>query len=129
MAAAHGPSCRRVASEATAEPESRTVVLKRVWPFGAWLRANFTLPAIVTILTILGSAALYIISLRTRVTVLETEVTHIVTVAPSDTALAVLRQRVDDHDRRLGDIEGAWKQAATEAIKKPEPPPPRRKGR
>jgi hypothetical protein len=120
-----------VASEATAEaPESRTVVLKRIWPLGHWLRTNFTLPAMITIVTILGGAAMYIINLRTRVTVLEQTVTIVQKVAPDETALAVIRQRVDDHDRRLADIEGAWKHAATEASKQPPPAPPaRRKGR
>lgn len=112
------------------EQHRLTVVLKNLSPGWAWLRANFTLPSVLTILGILGGAAMYVINLRTRVTVLEETVTIVQKVAPESTALAVLQQRVVDHDRRLGQLESAWTHAATEATKPDLPPPaPRHKGR
>jgi hypothetical protein len=113
------------------EQHRLTVVLKKLSPGWAWLRANFTLPSVITIAGILGGAAMYIINLRTRVTVLEQTVTIVQKVAPDVTALAVLRQRVDDHDRRIETLEGAWTEAVKEAhTPLPQPAPAsRRKGR
>lgn len=106
-----------------------TVVLKKLSPTWAWVRANFTLPAVLTILGILGAAAAYIITLRTRVTVLESEVTHIVTIAPDQAKLAALAQRVDDHEGRIKRLEAGYDRAQNE-VEKPNPASPvRRKGR
>jgi hypothetical protein len=127
-AADTGPSCKLVADED--DQHRLTIVLRKLSPTWAWVRANFTLPAVLTILGILGAAAAYIITLRTRVTVLETEVTHIVTIAPDQAKLAGLEQRVDDHEGRIKRMEGYFDRAQTELDKaKPDPVPPRRKVR
>lgn len=118
--------CKLVADD---ELHRLTVVLGKLSPTWAWVRANFTLPSVLTILGILGGAAMYVINLRTRVTVLEETVTIVRQVAPDSTALAVLRQRVVDHDRRIETLEGAWTAAVKEAHTPLPQPAPRRKGR
>lgn len=106
------------------DPFSATEVLRRVSPAWYWVRQNFTLPAVLTIAGVMVSAAGYIISLRTRVIVLQTEVTHIVQVAPDRAALAAISQRVDDHEQRIARLEGDWDhagQVGAQPVPRPNP--------
>ena len=82
-----------------------------------WLRKNFSLASLLTIAGVLASAGGYIISLRTRVILLEHEVVTIREVVPDSKALAVLTQRVDEHDRRLAELEDNWNTAVQNSQK------------
>lgn len=83
-----------------------TQILRRAAPGWAWARKNFSLPALLTMATMLAGFGGYLISLQTEVTALKQQVVIIREIAPDSKALAVLTQRVNDHDRRLADIEG-----------------------
>lgn len=97
-----------------------TNTLRRLSPGWAWVRDNFSLPALLTIAGVLAGAGGYVISLKTRVVVLEHEVTQIVEITPSDTAVAALHQEVDDHEHRLERLEADWDDARQVAG---QPPP------
>jgi hypothetical protein len=95
--------------------DSATVILKRTAPAWYWLRKNFSFPAVVTILATLATCAGYIISLRTKVIVLDREITRYVDVVPA---------QVGDHERRITVLETEWRDAREAAGT---PPTPRRK--
>jgi hypothetical protein len=104
-----------------------TATLEQLSPFWAWVRANFSLPAVLTIAGVIASAGSYIISLKTRVVVLEHEVVHITRIVPDSAALAGLRQEVADHEERIGRLEKNWDDARELAGMPPRPL--KRKGR
>jgi hypothetical protein len=101
--------------------EGSTIQLRRLAPWAAWLKHNFSLPSVLTIAGVLGSALLYIVNLRTRVVVLEHEVTHIVQVAPDQVALAAAKERLADHEQRIGRLERDWDDARELAGTAPRP--------
>lgn len=90
-----------------------TAVLKRASPFWYWVRANFSLPALFTLLGVVGAAGSYIASLKTRVVVLEHEVVHITQIVPDSATIVALKTRVDDHEGRIKRIEDDWDYART----------------
>lgn len=102
-----------------------TQLLKVASPPWAWVRKNFTLPSVLTIAGLLATGGGYIISLKTRVVVLEHEVVHITEIVPDSKVLVALKTRVDDHDRRLEDLEDVVNTAKRNSQ---EPIVPRRKG-
>lgn len=97
-----------------------TNTLRRLSPGWAWVRDNFSLASVLTIAGVVAGAGGYVISLKTRVVVLEHEVTQIVEVTPSDTAVAALHQEVSDHEQRLERLETDWDEARQVAG---QPPP------
>jgi hypothetical protein len=101
--------------------DGSTTQLRRLAPWAAWLRANFSLPSVLTIAGVIGSALLYIVNLRTRVVVLEHEVTHIVQVAPDEAILAAAKERLADHEQRIGRLEHDWDDARELAGTEPRP--------
>lgn len=92
-----------------------TALLKRTAPAWYWLRENFSLAAVLTIVGILGAAGGYIVTLRTRVVVLETEVIHITKIVPDSGVLATLKTKIDDHEERLSRLEDDWDYAGRKA--------------
>lgn len=88
-----------------------TTTLERLSPGWAWVRANFSLASVLAIAGIVATAGGYVISLKTRVVVLEHEVTQIVEVTPNDAAVAALHQEVADHEQRLERLETDWDDA------------------
>lgn len=104
------------------EDHRLTQVLQQLSPAWAWVRANFSAPAVLTLAGVIAAAGSYIVSLKTRVIVLETEVTHIVKVVPDETQVAILRARVDDHEQRITRLEGDWDHAQQYAALPPKAP-------
>lgn len=82
-----------------------TQLLKVISPGWAWARKNFSLPSLLTIAGLIATGGGYIVSLKTRVVVLEHEVVHITEIVPDSKVLVELKTRVTDHDRRLEDLE------------------------
>lgn len=101
--------------------QTLTAVLEQISPFWSWVRANFTMPAVLAIAGILISASSYIVSLKTRVVVLEHEVVHITKIVPDTTALAAMGQRVTDHEERITRLESDWDNAQQFAALPPRP--------
>ena len=80
-----------------------------------WLQKSFSLPAVLTILGVLGASGAYIISLQSRVTVLE----KVVYVIPNKAELAQMQARIDGHEQRLTRLEGNWDEAVAHAGEPP----------
>jgi hypothetical protein len=95
--------------------DTATTILKRTTPVWWWLRKNFSMPAIVTLLGVAASSAAYIVSLKTRVVVLEHEVTHIVEIVPNTAEIATLKSEVEEHGERLNRLESNYDYAASHA--------------
>jgi hypothetical protein len=95
-----------------------SMVLAERWPIGAWLRRNFSLPAVLTIAGLLAAGGGYIINLKTRVIVLETKVVPVLTNTGN---MNVLQTRVDDHEQRITRLEGNWDYARDAAALPPRP--------
>jgi len=90
-------------------------VLKLRAPAWYWARENFSLPALLTIAGVIAAAGGYIITLRTRVVVLETEVVHITQIVPDSSMLAALKQQVAEDEARLTRLEANWDYAREHA--------------
>lgn len=112
------------------EPETATNVLRRLSPFWAWMRENFKLPAVLTILTLFVAGGGWIINLKTRVVVLET----IEIPAKEDHGhLAAIDARLDGQDRDIAgvkddiaELKDDWRTAYQQAGSAPVP---RKRGR
>lgn len=108
------------------EEHTATIVLRRVAPAWAWLRANFKLPAVVTISLLIAGWVADRFSLSARVTVLEEHYHTIERVVTDSTSVAALNQRVNDFDARLTRVETNWDDARNAAALPPTVQPPRR---
>lgn len=97
------------------DPHTTTVTLRRIAPVWAWLRENFKLPAVLTILLIIGGWVVDRFTLSARVTVLEEHWHIIERVVPDQAEHAALKERVDGIDERLGRVEKNWDDASKAA--------------
>lgn len=104
--------------------DSPTMVLKRAAPAWYWVRKNFSLASVLTILGILGTGGAYVISLKTRVVVIEREVRDIKEVVPASAAVATLAAQVEDHKGRIERLEKNWDDARETAGLAPYPRAP-----
>lgn len=95
-------------------------VFGATWRLWVWLKRQFTLTSALALLGALAGLGGWALALQTRVVVLETRMTP---VLASSAELAALKQRVDDNEERLGDLEDAFRHAQEEAG----PHPPRNK--
>jgi hypothetical protein len=93
------------------------------WRAWRWLRNQFTPTSLAAVGTILAAAGGYVVHLRQEVAVVRERVvvleTRVVPVLTSSTEVAVLNQRVDDHEARLGRIESDWIDARDAAGRPP----------
>jgi len=104
------------------EDHTATITLRRVAPAWAWARKNFSLASVLTIAGIIATAGGYIISLRTRIVVVEHEVHDIKEVVPNAGSLARLEATVQSHESRITRLENDWDDAArTAATAAPRP--------
>lgn len=92
------------------EQDSATTIIglqafKRTKPAWYWVQRNFSLASVLTILGMCAAFGGYIVSLKTRVVVLETEVVHITKIVPDSGQLATLREKLDDHEKRITRLE------------------------
>jgi hypothetical protein len=98
-----------------------TVVLRRAAPAWYWLRKNFSLASLLTIVSIICGATAYIWVLQTRVILVEHEVTTIEKIVPSNTVVSALTSTVTDHEQRIARLEKNWDDAAQSAGSAPYP--------
>lgn len=84
------------------DPESTTSILRRRAPVWAWLRENFKLPAVLTISSLVIAGGGYIVSLKTRVVVLETKVVPFVA---GQVEVAAIRATMEQHEHRISELE------------------------
>jgi hypothetical protein len=112
-----------VATEDQSPPEPESTGQHRVrevfgssWVAWVWLKRQFSLTSLFTVLGLLLGLGGWAISLQTRVVVLETKVVPFV---GDQGHLAVIDQRLTDHDRRLEELESDFEHARTEADKPP----------
>lgn len=82
------------------------------WRFALWVRRQFTLTSVATLIGTIGAIGGWALSLQTRVVVLETKVIPFV---QDQGQLAVMNQRLDDHERRIGVLEDDYNHAQEEA--------------
>jgi hypothetical protein len=69
------------------------------------VQRNFSLASVLTILGMCAAFGSYIASLKTRVVVLETEVVHITKIVPDSSMLGALRDKADEHEKRITRLE------------------------
>lgn len=89
------------------------------WRAWRWIRRQFTVTSLSAIAGVLTIAGGYIVHLRQDVAVVRERVvvleTRVVPVLGEQSAVAVLRSRVDDHENRITRIETDWIDARTAA--------------
>lgn len=109
------------------EPASDATVqglraLRHTKPAWYWLQQNFSLPAVLTIVGISLAFGGWIVSLKTRVVVLEHDfhtVEHVITIMPDKASMARLDTRATELERRVGKLEDDWGFAAQHSADPP----------
>jgi hypothetical protein len=92
------------------EQDSATTIiglqaLKRTKPAWFWLQRNFSLASVLTIAGMCMAFGGYIVSLKTRVVVLEHEVVHITRIVPDSAMLGAVTEELKDHENRISRVE------------------------
>lgn len=105
--------------------DTATTILKRTAPAWYWARKNFSLASVLTIAGIIAAAGGYIISLNTRVVVIQHEVHDLKEVVPNATAVATLTSRLESVSARVSRLETNWDDAARTAGEAPNSARPR----
>lgn len=98
-----------------AELDVTTRTLRRLNPWLAWLRENFTIPVAITLIGCIATAGAFLADLTGKVGRLERSVdalsVKIETLPSRDTNLAVLQEKVSDLERQIDANNRKWDRA------------------